>query len=136
MIRKMTTEDMELVQDYATHGSEEAFAMLVSRHVNLVYSVAFRQLRDTHLAEEVTQAAFIILARKAGSLGPKTVLSAWLCRAAHYAAADVLRTQRRRLCWINPTPTLQRGSASLRCWTARSRNCARRTKTPSCSGFF
>jgi len=96
MIRKMTTEDMELVQDYATHGSEEAFAMLVSRHVNLVYSVAFRQLRDTHLAEEVTQAAFIILARKAGSLGPKTVLSAWLCRAAHYAAADVLRTQRRR----------------------------------------
>jgi RNA polymerase sigma factor (sigma-70 family) len=92
----MTPEDMELVQDYARHGSEQAFTTLVSRHVNLVYSVAWRQLRDTHLAEEVTQATFIILARKADSLGPTTVLSAWLCRAAHFAAANALRTQRRR----------------------------------------
>ena len=108
----MMTDDMEeLLRNYATHGSEEAFAMLVSRHINLVYSVALRQLRDPHLAEEVTQAAFIILARKAGSLSPKTIVSAWLCRTAHYAAADALRTQRRRqrreqrrpIC--NPSPT-------------------------------
>ena len=92
----MITDDMELVRDYARRGSEEAFASLVSRHVNLVYSVALHQLRDPHLAEEVTQAAFIILARKAGSLGSKTILSAWLCRTAQYAAADALRSQRRR----------------------------------------
>jgi len=93
---KMTTEDMDLVRAYARHSSEEAFATLVSRHVNLVYSAALRQLHDGHLAEEVTQATFIILARKAGSLGPKTILSAWLCRTAQYAAADLLKTQRRR----------------------------------------
>jgi RNA polymerase sigma factor (sigma-70 family) len=92
----MMTNDMELVREYARHRSEEAFATLVSRHVNLVYSVALRQLRDTHLAEEVTQAAFIILARKAESLGPKTILSAWLCRTAQYVAARVLRDQHRR----------------------------------------
>lgn len=92
----MTADDMELVRAYAKHGAEEAFATLVSRHVNLVYSVALHQLRDPHLAEEVAQATFIILARKAGSLGPKTILPAWLCRTAQYAAADALRAQRRR----------------------------------------
>ena len=92
----MMTDDMELVREYARHGSEEAFVTLVSRHVNLVYSVALRQVHDTHLAEEVTQAAFIILARKAGSLNSKTILSAWLCRTAQYAAADALKSQRRR----------------------------------------
>ncbi len=92
----MMTDDMELVREYARRRSEDAFATLVSRHINLVYSVALRQLRDAHLAEEVTQAAFLILARKAGSLNSKTILSAWLCRTAQYAAADVLKTQRRR----------------------------------------
>ncbi|EEF60279.1 RNA polymerase sigma factor [Pedosphaera parvula] len=94
----MMTEDMELVREYAARQSEEAFAALVSRHLNLVYSVALRQLGDPHLAEEVTQAAFIILARKAGSLGPKTIVSAWLCRTAQYVAARAVRTQRRRQC--------------------------------------
>ena len=92
----MMTDDMALVREYARGNSEEAFATLVSRHVNLVYSVALRLVRDPHLAEEITQAVFIILARKAGSLGPKTILSGWLCRTARYASADALKNQRRR----------------------------------------
>ncbi len=87
---------MDLVREYSRSGSEEAFATLVSRYVNLVNSVAVRQVHDVHFAEEITQAVFIILARKAGSLGPKTILSAWLCRTAQYAAADALKIQRRR----------------------------------------
>jgi uncharacterized protein (TIGR03435 family) len=90
------TDDMTLLREYAGRNSEEAFAALVSRHVNLVYSVALRQVRDPHLAEEITQAVFIILARKAKSLGPKTILPGWLCRTARYVSANALTMQRRR----------------------------------------
>jgi RNA polymerase sigma factor (sigma-70 family) len=92
----MINDDMALLREYALRDSETAFATLVSRHVNLVYSVAMRQVRDAQLAEEITQAAFIILARKANLLGDKTVLSGWLCRTARYASADALKSQRRR----------------------------------------
>jgi len=92
----MADDDMELVREYAARRSEQAFETLVSRHVNLVYSSAVRQVRDPHLAEEITQAVFILLARKAGALGPRTILPSWLHRTACFAAADALKIQRRR----------------------------------------
>ncbi len=92
----MMHDDLALVREFAATHSETAFAAVVERHAGLVYSTALRQTSDPHLAEDVVQTVFILLARKAAQLGPKTILSAWLYRATIYAAADALRTQRRR----------------------------------------
>jgi len=92
----MTSDDMALVQAYAAEQSEAAFATIVSRHVGLVYSAAFRQLHDSHMAQDVTQAVFVILARKAAVLSPDTVLSGWLYRTTLFACADVRRRELRR----------------------------------------
>ena len=89
-------DDMTLLGEYARRNSEEAFAALVSRHVDLVYSIALRDIHDPHLAKEITQAVFVILAHKAESLSPKIVLSGWLCRTARHANANALTIQRRR----------------------------------------
>src|SRR5689334_23319454 len=90
------SSDMELVREYASTGSEEAFATLVSRHINLVYSVAMRRLGNPHQAEEICQAVFIILARKAGRLAQGTVLSGWLYETARLTAANHVRGEVRR----------------------------------------
>ena len=88
--------DIELLQDYTRHASEEAFAVLVQRHVNLVYSTALRHVGIPAQAEEITQAVFIILARKAAGLRPDTVLEAWLYETTRLTSLSFLRGERRR----------------------------------------
>lgn len=96
MNTQMPNEDMDLLREYAARGSDRAFETLVQRHIHLVYSAAWRRTGEGSLAEEVTQTVFILLARKAGSLGRRTILPSWLHRAAVFAAADALKNHRRR----------------------------------------
>jgi RNA polymerase sigma factor (sigma-70 family) len=88
--------DMELLRDYDRQGSEAAFAALVQRHINLVYSVALRHVGIAAHAEEITQAVFVILARKAASLRPDTILEGWLHETTRLTALSFLRGERRR----------------------------------------
>jgi RNA polymerase sigma factor (sigma-70 family) len=88
--------DTELLRKFAESGAEDAFGELVTRHINFVYSVARRNISDTHLAEEVVQTVFIILARKAASLTGLRSLTAWLQRTTRLAALEALRRDCRR----------------------------------------
>src|SRR3954454_4633519 len=85
-------DDSALLREYVERDSQEAFAALVTRHVNKVYSVALRHTRNPHQAEEITQAVFVILARKSRQLGRRVILFGWLCQTARPVAATFIRS--------------------------------------------
>jgi RNA polymerase sigma factor (sigma-70 family) len=89
-------DDHELMGEFARNGSESAFARLVARYVNLVHSTAFRFTGNSHHAEEITQVVFIILARKAGKLSSRVVLSGWLYQVARLTSANFMKGEIRR----------------------------------------
>ena len=89
-------DDIALLRAYTERGSEEAFATLVARNVNKVYSVALRHTRNPPQAEEITQAVFVILARKAPHLGKRVLLEGWLYQAARLTALASVRSEHRR----------------------------------------
>ena len=89
--------DRELLRQYVDRDCNEAFAALLARHVNMVYSVALRKTGNPQAAEETTQAVFIILARKARGLSEQTVLSGWLYHTARLTAVNYLRAEMRRV---------------------------------------
>jgi RNA polymerase sigma factor (sigma-70 family) len=90
------TSDTDLLRQYDRENSEEAFSTLVTRYVNMVYSAALRKTGDPSAAEEITQAVFVILAKKADTLSRHTALSGWLYQATRLTAANFLRTEIRR----------------------------------------
>jgi RNA polymerase sigma factor (sigma-70 family) len=88
--------DTELLDQYARLGDSAAFGVLVQRHIGLVYAAARRHVGDVHLAEDVTQAVFVLLAAKASGLRHQAALPAWLLTATRYASKDALKMCQRR----------------------------------------
>src|SRR5258708_11029086 len=79
-------DDISLLRQYATGGSEAAFETLVNRRIGFVYSAALRQVPDPQLPEEITQTVFIILAQKARSIPDQTVLTGWRFNTTRFIA--------------------------------------------------
>ncbi|HKB36254.1 MAG TPA: sigma-70 family RNA polymerase sigma factor, partial [Gemmataceae bacterium] len=98
-VRKLGTvpapTDRELLQHFAAGRDEAAFAELVGRHGPMVYGVARGVLHNDHDTEDVFQAAFLVLARRAGALGEHESLGPWLFQVARRLA---LAAQRKAAC--------------------------------------
>ena len=81
--------DAELLGRFVANRDQGAFELLVWRHAGMVHRVCRGVLRDHHAAEDVAQAAFLVLARKAGSIGRRQAVAAWLYRVAYRLAVRV-----------------------------------------------
>lgn len=78
--------DWECLERFRTRRDEDAFAMLVKRHGPMVRGVCRRVLRHAEDAEDVFQATFLVLARKAGSIRWKHSIAPWLYQVAYRLA--------------------------------------------------
>ena len=111
MEERASVNDWQLLRRFTEHDSQEAFAALTARYLNLVYSVCRRELDDAEAAEDVTQAVFLILARKAPTLRRGVVLSGWLFQTARFAARNArLQAQRRAAYEQKAAETMQQQS--------------------------
>ncbi|MGD0389307.1 MAG: sigma-70 family RNA polymerase sigma factor [Tepidisphaeraceae bacterium] len=90
-----TQPDSDLLLEYCRQRSQPAFAELVSRHVDWVHSAAARMVRDHHLAEDVTQAVFLLLWQQPQKAMGRP-LTGWLFRVTRYCVADARRAETRR----------------------------------------
>jgi len=91
------TDSQTLLSQYVNDRSEMAFRELVTRYINLVYSTALRLVdHQSQLAEDVSQTVFIALAKKARTLPADVMLGGWLHQHTRFAAAKIMRGERRR----------------------------------------
>lgn len=108
MVRNAMVTDSELIRRYVGEKSEAAFAELVQRHLDLVYSAALRRLAgDTHAAADGTQLVFTALARQSAALTRGVVLPGWLYATTRNVAVDFIRTEQRRRAREQEAHTMQ-----------------------------
>jgi RNA polymerase sigma factor (sigma-70 family) len=101
MVEMENESDAELLQRYVATEDQGSFAGIVTRHTNLVFSAAFRQLGSSDIASDISQLVFVALAQNASTLvrrlKPEGSLAGWLCRSAHFLCLNFRRDEYRRL---------------------------------------
>jgi RNA polymerase sigma factor (sigma-70 family) len=93
--------DRQLLERFVQSRDEGAFAAILDRHGPMLLGLCRRVLSDVHLADDVFQATFLVLARKAGSIRQRDCLAGWLYGVAQRLArqarlAEASRTRRER----------------------------------------
>jgi RNA polymerase sigma factor (sigma-70 family) len=113
-LRKLTADpgsvlvpDRQLLDSFLAHRDESAFAELVRRHGPMVLNVCRGVLHNRHDAEDVFQATFLVLARKAASIRHREAVGGWLCEVAYRLALKeqeaIVRRRDRRERTAEPT---------------------------------
>jgi len=91
------SDDGKLLRQFAETHDEACFEQIVQRHIGFVYAVSLRRLRDSHSAQDATQAVFIALARKAAAVARAPSVIGWLHRSTCYETHNLMRAQANRI---------------------------------------
>jgi len=127
--------EWQLLERFVAHRDELAFQVLVSRHGPMVLDICRRLLANAADVEDALQATFLVLLRRAGSLGPGDAIAAWLhgvaLRVAQQArSAAARRGQRERLGMAlevaGPEPSGEDSSSTTGSWSSRRSSLANR----------
>jgi RNA polymerase sigma factor (sigma-70 family) len=108
--------DAELLDGFCLRREETLFAALMRRHGAMVLGVARRVLTSTQDAEDVFQATFLLLARKAGQIRKHRSIAGWLYEVARRLslksrAQSVSRSKRERIVASMPNNSTNVGTA-------------------------
>jgi RNA polymerase sigma factor (sigma-70 family) len=103
--------DAQLLSQFLDQQDETAFAALVARHGPLVLGVCRRVLHDPHAAEDVFQATFMVLAKRAGAIQRPEALSSWLYGVAYRVAARARFQAKQRQVHETQVPAMSRAAA-------------------------
>jgi RNA polymerase sigma factor (sigma-70 family) len=88
--------DRELLEQFVQEGSESAFTSLIERHGPLIFALCRRLLPTRQDAEDVFQATFLLLARKARLIRKPASLGSWLYGVAFRLAVRLNQQTARR----------------------------------------
>jgi RNA polymerase sigma factor (sigma-70 family) len=108
--------DAERLREYVRSGSEEAFREIVQQHAAMVHGAALRRTGNDVLAEEITQAVFTLLARKASALSNHTSLAGWLHRTTRFVAMEALRQERRHQARLDELTRMSDSDSASATW--------------------
>jgi RNA polymerase sigma factor (sigma-70 family) len=88
--------DQELLHSFVKEKTDAAFAELVRRHQDMVFSACFRRLGHFQHAQDAAQQTFLRLVLKAASLLNHSCLGGWLYRTANLEAGSLMKKEANR----------------------------------------
>jgi len=85
------TKDEDLLRTYCVDGDDAAFAQIVQHRRNMVFGAALRKTGSAEMAEDITQAVFLLLAQKANSINECVIIAGWLFKTTQLVSISALR---------------------------------------------